>query len=294
MSEAWLSPEFPSSLIEIPSYTIYRCDRKTRGGGIAEYLSSIFKCDPVDTSFIEECGEQSIEQLWLCIKYKNYKVLLGALYKPPTVSYTNLMCLATIGVQFDYAILLGDLNIDFLSQNIDRKFLMDICESFKLTQVINEPTRISRSSSSLIDRELSVLDTGTVEMYNMTDHRLTYCIFHANIFKPAPKMIKFRDFRDFDLELFKADVVHIDWHSLSSDNDINRKFETFNSLLVDIFDIHAPLWCVWIKRPYRPSISDTIKEIIKLKDKAFKKFRKTGNQEHKNVYLDLKNYVFCN
>ena len=300
VTETWLSSDFPSSFIDIPSYTLFRYDRQSRGGGVGVYVSTIFKCTPIDVSFLEEGREESIEQLWLYVSFKNVKILLGVLYKPPTISYTKLKSiepvLATMGVQFDYTILLGDLNIDFFNQSRDRQFLTDICDMFNLTQVINEPTRVSRSSSSLIDlifmdRKLCVLDAGTVEMYNMTDHRLTYCSFCLNITKPTPKTIIYRDFKNFNLDLFNADMESVDWCSLSDGIDINRKVESFNSLLLDIFNTHAPLKFVQLKHPYRPYITDTIKEIIKLKDNAYNKFKKSGSQEHKELYLDVKNYL---
>ncbi|XP_063907812.1 uncharacterized protein LOC135125954 [Zophobas morio] len=53
--------------------------------------------------------------------------------------------------------------------------------------------------------------------------------------------------------------------------------EIILTAIIALFDVHAPLKTISTKRPAKPYITDTIKEIIKLKDKE--------------AYKDLKNYV---
>lgn len=222
------------------------------------------------------------------------------MYKPPLVSYNRLSyverILATFSVQFDYTILLGDLNINLFEQANDRMYLEQILNSFKLKQVIAEPTRLTRTSSSLIDvicldDKLKVTETGTMGMYNQTDHRLTYCKVEFNTPKHVTRSITYRDFRNFNKDQFNTDMEQIDFVSLLQYESTGTRVCAFNDQLREIFDIHAPYRTVQLKHSYKPYITFTIKEIIKLKDKAFKEYNRTKNTQHKLFYLDLKNYL---
>ena len=47
VSETWLTPDIPNSLVDLPGFSIARCDRKsttkTRGGGAALFVKSSYK-----------------------------------------------------------------------------------------------------------------------------------------------------------------------------------------------------------------------------------------------------------
>ncbi|KAJ8964973.1 hypothetical protein NQ314_004490 [Rhamnusium bicolor] len=67
VTETWLLPEYPSSLLNIPSYAMYRTDRITRGGGVIVYVSNFFQCEMVDVTFVTD-EDNDIEHLWLYVK----------------------------------------------------------------------------------------------------------------------------------------------------------------------------------------------------------------------------------
>lgn len=300
LSETWLSPEYPSELLQIPNYALFRKDRITRGGGVAVFVATSINVTVLDTTFLDSDSDNDVEQLWLGISFKNIKVLMGMVYKPPLVAYHKLKCvenvLATLAIQFDYIIVLGDMNVNFFNDGRDVIFVRNMLETFNMTQVVTDPTRVTRTSSSLldiicVDAKLNVLETGTREMYNITNHRLTYCNIKLDAPRLTQKALCYRNFRDFDIDRFNFDMQQINWQTLSENHDINARVESLTELLIEIFDTHAPVKNVILKRPYKPYITDTIKEIIKLKKKAFNKFKRTHNPVDKNLYLDLKNYL---
>ncbi len=298
ITESWLTQEYPDNLVNIPGYKLFRADRASRGGGICLYVSDCLQSLAVSIS--EVLISDSLEQLWVEVKYRNKTLLIGTLYKPPLVFYQSLSSvenvLSSLYATYNHVILMGDLNINFLSNSVEYKYLQSLLQVFSLKQIITDPTRVSRNSSTLIDiicvnDNIDVLNSGTMGMLNMTDHRLIYSLVSIVAPKLVKKTITYRDFKHFNKLEFEQDLQHINYDVIMQQESVNSMVLVLNEQLTDIFDRHAPLKSAVIKHKYKPYITDTIREIIKLKEKAFKKFRRTGLVEHKSFYLDIKNYL---
>nr|CAI5844043.1 unnamed protein product [Callosobruchus analis] len=97
---------------------------------------------------------------------------VGVLYKPPNVSHGSLEiigdALSIVYPMSSETIVMGDLNINLLNENaVDVKSFKRLADSFNLTQIVQEATRISDSSHTLLDIILvsnanAVSRTGTV------------------------------------------------------------------------------------------------------------------------------------
>jgi len=152
----------------------------------------------------------------------------------------------------------------------------------------------TRNSSSLLDivcmdNDLNVLKSGSIDTFTSTDHRLVYATVNIEFFKSTPKTITYRNFRNFNKDQF--DMHQMSFQEIFQSDCIDNKLNLFNQQIISIFDVHAPYKTVKIQRKYRPYITETIKEMIKLKKKAFNKYKRTNLPCHKNFYLDLKNYL---
>lgn len=75
-----------------------------------------------------------------------------AVYRPPAASNDFFDCLNIILKQHDKKeiILMGDFNLNWRDKK-RRKKLKDIVKTFQMTQMICNPTRITKSSQTLID-----------------------------------------------------------------------------------------------------------------------------------------------
>ena len=78
-------------------------------------------------------------------------------------------------------IILGDLNCNYLSDrnNMHLSQLKQLSSTYQFQQLINEPTRITPNSSTLIDIILSnepsrILKSGVVHM-GLSDHSMVLC-----------------------------------------------------------------------------------------------------------------------
>ena len=69
ISETWLDSSVPDGEIEIPGYSVFRCDRSGRGGGVvAVYCAEHLSCT------VLSCGTTTsgVEYLWTSIGYKPF------------------------------------------------------------------------------------------------------------------------------------------------------------------------------------------------------------------------------
>ena len=125
--------------------------------------------------------------------------------------------------------LVGDFNIDFSvpCTCLYRK-LFSVISSFNLTQVVSEPTRVSKSSSSLIDlifvsSVVSVLSCTTVPPLANGDHyglQLLFTMpFHSYQVKRFTRKVWQYALADFDRANELLDTI--DWDSLLPQDDVN-------------------------------------------------------------------------
>lgn len=297
LSETWLTPDLPSTLIAVPQYTITRSDRPTRGGGLCFLVRNNISFKLVNTDFILN---KTLEQLWINCKVNKINLFVGALYKPPLTSATSFSELETvlsnIYPRADQIIVMGDTNVDFIKPNCQTELLKSVLDTFNLTQVIDQPTRITDTSSTLIDiicisNDVKVIQSDTLDLLKMSDHRMVWCEVDLQVLKSKPQLYTYRDFWNFNINEFSYDATYIDWKKVEHMPDINEKVNFFSDAVTTLFDIHAPCKTVVSRQKSPVYITDTIKFMINLKDKAYKKYRKTKSDPEYQYYKDLRNYV---
>lgn len=164
LSETWLDSSVLDSELALAEYSLYRKDRNRHGGGIAMYLKSSLSSYPI-TKLNTSQSKSSLESLWIAISSPTLpsQVAVCVCYRPPS-STTNAiddLCTEIEQVMTHYRriIVCGDININLLSQShLSRKFHC-FTQMHGLEQVIVTPTRITPTTSSLLD--VIVVDDGT-------------------------------------------------------------------------------------------------------------------------------------
>ena len=107
-------------------------------------------------------------------------------------------------------LLMGDLNCDLLSDNPRSQALLSFCTSENATQLIKQPTRVTESSSTLIDIILVsspclVKSSGVMDL-TISDHYLVYAVLNLKVPKPASTCLTTRSFKNYSVEQF-SDVI---------------------------------------------------------------------------------------
>lgn len=296
ISESWLNVDLPDSLYQIPNYTMVRQDRATRGGGLVLYVLNNIKIDIIEIPLEEP---SPVEFLIVKLTFSKVTLGLGVIYRPPFTNYTSLSILSDIVVNFaklkiENFIMLGDININLVNDNAMTRFFNNLLLEYDCKQSIKTPTRVTDETEALIDIIISNSDlniTAQVSSFSLSDHNLIECtlthLHHANF--SLKKQI--RCFKNFDLQKFHNDADLVDWNRVYFIPELNDKVSYFNSCLLKLFDIHAPVKSIVCsnKRPSQPWFNDTLHVLKKRKKKAWLKYRKTRYTEHKSHYCFLRN-----
>ena len=126
--------------------------------------------------------------MWIEVSFNHRKLLIGTFYRPPNSPASALLSIETIGLAHDTNIkdtfITGDFNLDILKQGPKRK-LENLCQQCNLSNLVNEPTNFTESSSSAIDvlitsRTQSIFLSGVGELFLGQDiryHCPVFCVF---------------------------------------------------------------------------------------------------------------------
>ena len=155
VTETWLSPIIPSEQVSINGYKIIREDRVgRRGGGIALFHRediNVYKLN------IENTNSASLEQLWVSFKINNVTFALGGIYRPPSTNGSDCISELENSISYlttvvDEIVLTGDININLLNTvNKNSIKFTEFLETYGLSLVNHEPTRVNAYNDSLID-----------------------------------------------------------------------------------------------------------------------------------------------
>lgn len=241
--------------------------------------------------------------MWVKVSFKNRKYAIGFFYRPPNGDINEFISdfeenISNIVPICDEIICVGDVNINLLDlDNINSIKFLSVLEAFDLNQIINEPTRITANKMSLIDvaicsQGLDIITSGVAHSTNIqSDHELIYCTVLIERNTSPFKFKTYRDFKNFNYNRFQEDLESIPLYEIFDIEDINLKLLHFNNLILNLFDLHAPVKTVRITKPKAPWLTDNIQLMIDLRDKALARFKKSRNPAHFNYYKELRNFT---
>ena len=192
--------------------------------------------------------------------------------------------------------ILGDFNINlwqnghyvfqkhnFLScQSVPNyvKNYFDFCSMFGLKQLIESPTRITCSRSSIIDHILASFPDRVTQRrilnVGLSDHQLIYCTRKiTRIKRGGHKQIKFHSFKNYTIDGYEKVLVEINFPEYKSLDNANDAYSNFIQKLMDVTDKVAPVKNKRIKRNSQEWFDSEILEKLIIQDKIFKKCKKT-------------------
>lgn len=235
----------------------------------------------------------------MSVKSGKSKIAIGCIYRPPSIPASCLndmeLILSYLNSEYDELILTGDLNLNFLQPSPHVNHFCNILNTFDMHQIIKAPTRITLTSSTLLDviclnNSCKVIVSGTEDL-DFTDHSLIYCTIDIKVASVLPGKVWYRDYSKFVMKEFERDASNINWEHILTLPDIDSKLTFFISAIHAVFDIHAPIKSKNIRKKSKPYITPTIQRMIKLKNRAHSKYKRTRLQSDKKYFIDLKNYV---
>lgn len=180
ITETWLHNNISDDCIVPPGYRMFRKDRNTRGGGVCIIVKNsvyavMMDCDVAET-------------IWCKIKFHNVTYIVGAVYRAPSASPEFLEELNTFlctNIKANTRLIMtGDFNLPHINwqspcsvgpDSSSAAKLVEIMFTCNLSQIVQDDTRITPKSRSLLDL---VFLSNTINAYTVnvedgvSDHKM--------------------------------------------------------------------------------------------------------------------------
>ena len=177
---------------------------------------------------ISNISDKGLHQLWINLQVRNLKsIVICAMYRPPD---TPLSCfdtyltpsLITASLQNKPIYILGDRNCDILKPDCRGAIaLTKFCHSFNLSQLVSRPTRVTKTTESLIDVIITtnprqVIETDVMPS-SISDHDLPYVVLRIKKERCKLTCMIGRSFKGYAADQFYKEISEVPWSLL----DIN-------------------------------------------------------------------------
>ena len=297
INETWLREGEEARAPAPPGYRLRHTPRpagvRSRGGGVGFYIRR-----GVYARTLDPPQTQSVEQMWLGVNLSGYKVAIGTAYRPPWLDVDTFIDALTESVglfsTFDHIVLMGDFNINLLSINETKsKKLLAFLHCMKLEQYVNSATNFTDHSATLIDVMCSTAKINNVVVDHVPDlssHAFILGELNIKKPKPVPRWISYRPFKDMNFLEFNAQVEETNWERVLCSN-VNDSVRAFNSYIMHIFDVYAPVKWSFVKNQSYPWITHPIKIMMRERDLAYTKSRVTQLDTDRQNYKEMKTLV---
>ena len=318
ISETWLHANSPD-VYNIPEYDMLHADRKEgRGGGVALYIRK-----DLTYKLRKDIHIHGVEDIYIELKNESGKnVIIGTLYRPPSYNVSEFLehldeSLEKISRENKRIYLMGDYNIDLTSttqmhdsnsfnnaegfndlnrMDLAHRFL-NILSTHALLPCIDKPTRITASSSTLIDN----IFTNTFEQrnqsgilyYDVSDHLPVFVIssFSRNKECTKTKVIMYRKESSENIKALNDDLIKEQWLDVYEENDVNTAYDKFITKLKQYYDKNIPLVKINPGRnqSINPWITKGILNSIKNRNSLYKLYLRKPSVQNHDKYKQYRN-----
>lgn len=177
-------------------------------------------------------------------------------------------------------VMLGDFNIDTLSCSKNQTKIINLGRSLNLTQVINDPTRVTHKTSTLIDQCFTnikhIANCGTV-LWSASDHLPIYLV--KKKINPEEEKTSFigRSYVKLSGDEFKEEMDNFTSGLILSEQDPAAAWDIYYGLITSLLSKYCPERVITTKSIRTPYVTNEIIQLSKNRDKLFRKAYKSKN-----------------
>ena len=206
LTETHLNSKTDNDQISVGGYKMVRKDRKcgnSWGGCVTYYkeCSNVMERDEIGS-------ESDLEQVWIDLMLASQQLLLGTFYRPPTDSQffdKFHAILNSLWLKRSNIMIMGDFNSDINSSM--GKCLLNVARSVGLENAIKEPTRITKSSNTIINLILTSIKSKVKHAgcYDpgISDHHVVYAVVNLCRQRSSPVIKEVFDFKNINCDHLK-------------------------------------------------------------------------------------------
>ena len=220
-------------------YRVFRRDRGSRGGGLAIYCPDGPQCRRR-----EDLESSNLEAIWIEIR-TNWRrpLLVCTIYRPPNCSCQFFedfsAMLDNANNECKEIAVMGDMNINYLSDCTTSKQMRSVCEESSLTHLFTEPTRVTQNSKTLIDHIYVSNPSGFIKSgcldVGVSDHLLVYTVKLSQGYKIRMVWA----FKKSNVDALCEDLQSATWETDSMCIDV--RWNQWKKVFLGILDRHVPI-----------------------------------------------------
>ena len=292
ISETHLHAGVPNSVFHIEGFhDIIRNDRGELGGGVA-----VFVKNTIYYKRVFKYEKPNIEAIWLQINSLEGKVLICACYRPP---HNNDFWTDLSGVldevkedEVRTTLIFGDLNADMKTGN-GRK-MIQLCDRENLQYLINEPTRITDTTATILDQILVNCPNFVqrVEVFppvSTNDHSTVGVHLNFKIKKEAAYERKVWLFKDADFDKFREALLKADFDKCFEDNNVNKACDKWTETFLNVATDVIPNKVITVRPNDSPWFTSELRTLRRKKIRAYHTFKRTNRENDWHRYKALRN-----
>src|ERR1700733_12446075 len=304
LTETWTT-EDNEDLLNYPGYKTFAKSRiggKDGGGGVAVLVNESLQCKLCDQLPI---NMSSFEAIFIHITGPNSgPLLIGSLYRPPDgnleLFHSELEKILNVVDKIKgTAYICGDYNLNLLNLDTHKQTedFFNLMSTFLFRPLIQAPTRITSSSSTLIDNiftnSLSTKECPGILIADISDHLPVFTIIASkplNIGKP--KYITYRHKQTNALLNFTNDLAKEEWTETLSLKDPDHILLSFKSKLLNSYNNNYPLItrkAKIYKTKLKAWMSPSLIKSCKTKNKLYKTYLQLKTNSSLIKYKTYKN-----
>ena len=163
------------------------------------------------------------------------------------------------------------------------KKYVEFLRTYGLTQIIQEPTRTTDKTATLLDHILvntsdKITQSGVLSKA-LSDHDIIYCTRKHQATKTGRhNSISLRSLKNYTKDIFLEKLRETEFPNYKNFACINDAYQNFLDKIMTVIDKVAPLMEIRIKGSSKPWFDGEVIERINVRDKLRKKFNKTKLQ----------------
>lgn len=279
LSETRVTEDIEDSEVNVPGYSMVRCNAENRNtGGAVLYVRNDIKYEIVLVTKLESnCWCVAVE-----VKDKVYKGVILVIYHSPSASHGDFIRFLEDIVEEliikGECMVIGDFNIDLMTDSFYTKKLQSTMLSLGMKLYVNEPTRITKDSRTIIDLIFANNNKIVQVMHEpkITDH--AWLKVELNVSKTESKYREFsaRNYKEFDVNEFATLVknkLQENQEYQGECMDVSERAKNLVNSIVDTLDVTAPrkkfrIPKVWEGKKW---FTDEIREAADRRDKAYRR-----------------------
>ena len=242
LNETW-HKESDNNTIFLPNYKFEGIPRNHKKGVGVGFLIRTDILYRTRNDLIFDAKTLACEQCYIEIKNNTEKVIIGTMYRPPSTNISEFINIFNTQIgkisNKGYECIIGlDHNLDFLKQSVHSKtqeFLECILDH-NLLPTITKPTRISKTSATLIDnilisKKLQPNYESLIIVDDLSDH--LPCLVRLKNFNltGTKNFILKRVINKKVVNNIREDLSKINWHAKLKDRLASDSFQAFHSEL---------------------------------------------------------------